>query len=457
MEPLCLDGPAKNGPALAGHYVQNRRAKVLRHVTNGPAQAGHDVQTRGAKERVKKCDVLAQSTQSSPRIPRIFFSAASAVSAVGGFFTGSDVLRHVTTVAVAAMLALSLVACRSKGGDEDEAATPAEVPTIVAEVAKVTRRTLADELVVRGTVAAVQNEDVKVSALVAGRVTLVSAAEGDSVREGQVIAELDRRPLEDQRRQTAAALDQAKAQVENARLNLQRNQQLFERGIAAGKEVEDAKTQMASAQAAVEQATAALSTADRNIERAQVRSPIAGQVVKRMVSVGEQVDGTAAQPIAEIANLDRVELAANVPSEQLSRIKIGQPVSVATDAYRGRAFVGSVLAIAPAVDPTTNAALVRMRIANADRRLRIGMFAQARVQLDQHANALVVPPPALVRDQRGTAVYVVSGDTAERTPVTVGLEQPDAVEILSGVEDGQTVLTSSVYGLGEKAKLAKSP
>ena len=355
------------------------------------------------------------------------------------------------------MLALSLVACRSKGGDEDEAATPAEVPTIVAEVAKVTRRTLADELVVRGTVAAVQNEDVRVSALVAGRVTLVSAAEGDSVREGQVIAELDRRPLEDQRRQTAAALDQAKAQVENARLNLQRNQQLFERGIAAGKEVEDAKTQMASAQAAVEQATAALSTADRNIERAQVRSPIAGQVVKRMVSVGEQVDGTAAQPIAEIANLDRVELAANVPSEQLSRIKIGQPVSVATDAYRGRAFVGSVLAIAPAVDPTTNAALVRIRIANADRGLRIGMFAQARVQLDQHANALIVPPPALVRDQRGTAVYVVSGDTAERTPVTVGLEQPDAVEILSGVEDGQTVLTSSVYGLGEKAKLAKSP
>ena len=383
MEPLFLDGSAK-----AGHYVQNRRAKVLRHVTT-------------------------------------------------------------------AMLVLSLVACGKKGGDEEEAAKPAEVPTIVADVAKVTRRTVADELVVRGTVAAVQNEDVKVSALVAGRVTLVSAAEGDTVREGQVIAELDRRPLEDQRRQAAAALDQAKAQVENARLNLQRNQQLFERGIAAGKEVEDAKTQMASAQAAVDQATAALSTADRNIERAQVRSPIAGQVVKRMVSVGEQVDGTAAQPIAEIANLDRVELAASVPSEQLSRIKVGQPVSVETDAYAGRTFAGSVLAIAPAVDPTTNAALVRMRIANADRLLRIGMFAQARVQIDEHPNALVVPPPALVRDQRGTAVYVLSGDTVQRTPVKVGLEQPDAVEILSGVEDGQTVLVSSVYGLGEKAKLAK--
>ena len=157
-------------------HCPSRRAQALRHVPNGPAKAGRYV---------------------------LFF------------------------------LLVAAVACGQKAGGEDETAEPAEVPTIVADVAKVTRRTVSDELVVRGTVAAVQNEDVKVSALVAGRVNVVSAAEGDTMREGQVIAELDRRPLEDQRRQAAAALDQAKAQVENARLNLQRNQQLFERGIAA--------------------------------------------------------------------------------------------------------------------------------------------------------------------------------------------------------------------------------
>ncbi len=351
-------------------------------------------------------------------------------------------------------LLLASVACKGKGGDEEP--KPADVPTIVAEVAKVTRRTLADELVVRGAIAALPNEDVKVSALVPGRVIAVMVGEGDSVTEGQVIAELDRRPLDDQRRQAAAAVDQAKAQVENARLNLQRTQQLFERGISAGKEVEDARKDMASAQAALDQANAALNTADRNIERVSVRAPIGGQVVKRMVSGGEQVDGTAAQPIVEIANLDRVELAANVPAEQLSRIRIGQPVTVATDAYAGRTFAGSVLAIAPAVDPATNAALVRIRITNGERLLKVGLFAEARVQLAQHVGALVVPPAAVVRDQRGAVVYVVSGDTAQRTAVTLGLEKPDAIEILSGVEEGQSVLTSSVYGLGEKAKLAKS-
>jgi len=346
-----------------------------------------------------------------------------------------------------------VIACGGKA--EDEEAKPPEVPTIVADTATVTRKTLVDEVVVRGTIAAVPNEDVKVSALVAGRVNAVTVAEGDTVRQGQVIAELDRQPLEDQRRQASAAVDQARAQLENARLNLQRNQQLFDRGIAAGKEVEDAKKDLASAQAALEQATASLNTATRNIERAAVHSPIAGQVVKRMVSVGEQVDGTAAQPIAEIANLDRVELAANVPAEYLSRVKVGLPATLSTDAYSGRTFPGTILAIAPAVDATTNAALARIRAANPGHALKVGMFAEAHIAVAEHANALVVPVSAIVREQGAAAAYVVTGDTAQRTEVKVGLEKPDVVEILSGLTEGQTILTSSVHGLGDKAKLAK--
>jgi membrane fusion protein, multidrug efflux system len=348
---------------------------------------------------------------------------------------------------------IGMSACGGKATEEET--EPAEVPTIVAETAPVTRKTLIDELVVRGTIAAIPNEDVKVSALVAGRVNAVAVAEGDSVRQGQVIAELDRQPLEDQRRQAAAGVDQAKAQVENARLALQRNQQLFERGIAAGKEVEDAKKEQAAAQAALEQANAALSIATRNVERAAVRAPITGQIVKRMVSVGEQVDGTAGQPIVEIANLDRVELAANVPADYLSRVRVGLTATIKSDAYPERDFPGSILAIAPAVDATTNAALARIRATNQGHALKVGMFAEAHVAVAEHANALVVPPSAIVRDQEGAAAYVLTGDTAQRTAVKVGLEQPDAVEILDGLSQGQTVLTSNVYGLGEKAKVTK--
>ena len=79
-----------------------------------------------------------------------------------------------------------------------------------------------------------------------------------------------------------------------------------------------------------------------------------------------------------------------------------------TDAYPGRTFSGTVLAISPAVDPATNAALARIRVMNGGGLLKVGLFAEARVQLGEHANALIIPPAALVRDQRGTAVYVLS-------------------------------------------------
>jgi RND family efflux transporter MFP subunit len=352
------------------------------------------------------------------------------------------------------VVALALPGC-AKPAQEEGAAV--DVPTIVAEVGAIARQDLVERLIVRGTITAVPNEDVRISALVPGRVMMLKVAEGDAVTAGQVVAEIDPRPLEDQKRQAAAAVAQSKAALENAKLNLERTDRLFKRGIAAGKEVEDARAQQAAAEAGVETALALLDTADRELSRAKVTSPIAGSVVKRLVSVGEQVDGTAAQPLLEVANLDVLELAANVPSEHLAAVHAGQAVEIVSDAYRDQTFPGRVIAIAPAVDPATNTALTRIAITNTGHLLKIGMYAQARVGIGERKGALTVPPSAIQKNEEGqTAVYVVTGDTAQRTVVTVGLETPDAVEILSGVSEGQAVLTSGVHGLGEKAKLGKA-
>ena len=358
-------------------------------------------------------------------------------------------LRAACSIGVVAALA---PAC-SRPATEEAAA---EVPTIVAGTGKVARQDVARILTLRGTIAARPNDDVRISALVSGRLIAVRAAEGDAVREGQIVAEIDSRPLEDQQRQAQATLAQAAAKLENARLNLPRTERLLERGIAAAKEVEDARTELAAAQAGVEEAQAALNTATLQVSRAKVASPISGIVVKRLVSVGEQVDGTAAQPILEVANIDEVELAANLPSEQLSRVRVGEQVTIVPDAYAGRAFPGTVIAIAPAIDAITNAALARIRVPNADHLLKIGMFAQARVVVEEHKGALVVPPSAVVRDESGqAALYVVTGESAERTAVTIGIETPEAAEVVSGVSDGQTILISAVHGLGEKVRLGR--
>ena len=344
------------------------------------------------------------------------------------------------------------MACGQSAGDEEIAST--DEPTITAEVGTVARRDLVEPLIVRGAVVAMPNQDVKIAALVAGRVDSLSVAEGDWVRSGQVVAEIDPRPFADQKRQAAAAVAQATAAVENARLNLERTERLFTRGIAAGKEVEDARSQRAAADAALEQAAAALETADRQLSRTHVTSPIAGQVVKRLVSVGEQVDGTAAEPIVEVANLDHVEIAAAVPAEHLGRVRVGQLADVSSDAYAGRSFEGEIIAIAPAVDSATNTALARIRLANPGRLLRIGMFVQAQIGVSERKGVLTVPPSAVSKGEAGAAVYVVSGSVATRTKVTLGLETAEAVEITSGLTEGQKVLTSAIHGLGERARLA---
>ncbi len=345
--------------------------------------------------------------------------------------------------------------CRKQAADEEIAS--ADVPTITAGVGQVTRRDLVETLLVRGSVIAIPNQDVKISAQVPGRVVAMNVAEGDYVKAGQVVSEIEIRPIEDQRRQAQAAVAQAKAALENARLNLTRTQHLFDRGIAAGKEVEDARTQMATAESGVEQAAAALDTADRQVARTRVASPIAGYVVKRLLNVGEQVDGTAAQPLVEVANLDQVEVAANIPAEYLGRVRAGLKAAASSDSYPDRAFDGVLIAIAPAIDPATNAATGRVRVANGDGALKVGMFAQVRIALEEKKGVLTVPPSAISKGEEESAVYVVAGDLATRTPVKLGLETPDATEILSGVKDGQKVLTSSVHGLGERARLAKTP
>ena len=330
----------------------------------------------------------------------------------------------------------------------------------VAEVTvtRVARADISATINVTGTIAALPNQDVRVSSLVPGRIARMFVAEGDPVQQGQVLARIEDRPFRDQLQQAEAGMEQAKANLENARLNWERNENLFQRGVAARKDLEDARTLVSVGEAGLHQAEATLALARLQLSRTDVRSPLAGTVIKRLVSVGEQVDGTAAQPLFEVANLSSVELFGNVPAIYLGKIRVGQVFPVATDAFPGKDFTGRVAAISPAVDPSTNVGLVRIRISNQAGLLRLGMFLTAKVPLETHANALVVPSQAVYRDEKGQPhVYRVQGNTAEAVPVQLGLETQDRVELLSGVQEGDTVILTGGYGLGEHAKIKIKP
>jgi membrane fusion protein (multidrug efflux system)/multidrug efflux system membrane fusion protein/cobalt-zinc-cadmium efflux system membrane fusion protein len=352
-------------------------------------------------------------------------------------------------------LALLLLASCSKKSAEGEAREKGAAQ-VVAEVTvtRVERADIQSTLSVTGTIAALPNQDVRVSSLVPGRVARMMVAEGDHVGEGQVLAKIDDRPFRDQVQQAQGTLDQAQANLANSSLSLERNEKLLERGIAARKDVEDARTQANVNKALLSQAEAALSLARLNLARTEVRSPLTGMVVKRLLSAGEQVDGTAAQPVFEVASTSEVELFGNVPALYLDKIRVGQALPIATDVFPGQGFQGHIVAISPAVDPSTNVGLVRIRIANRAGLLRLGMFLTAQLPLETHRNALVTALQAVYRDQDGNPeIYRVEGEKAEAVPVKLGLETKDRVELLAGAQEGETIILSGGYGLPAHARI----
>ncbi|HXJ16784.1 MAG TPA: efflux RND transporter periplasmic adaptor subunit [Candidatus Polarisedimenticolia bacterium] len=352
--------------------------------------------------------------------------------------------------AAAVLCALAIAGCSHHSGEEAGGETARADVTL----ARIARADISQTLTLTGTAAALPNQDVRVSALVPGRITELKVAEGDRVQSGEVVAKVDDRPYRDQLQQAEAESQRAKANSENAQLALARNEDLFQRGIAARKDLEDARTQASVAAAALRQAEAALELAQLQLGRAEVHSPLAGQVVKRFASVGEQVDGTAAQPIVEIAGLGQLEFLGNSPAMYLSKLRPGEAVDVTTEAVPGGKFAGHVVAISPAVDPATGVGLVRIRVPNSSGLLRLGMFLTADVPVETHTRALVVPPEAIYRDEAGRPrVFVVNGDSATAVPVELGIETKESIELLSGVQEGQTVILTGGYGLGDKANI----
>ena len=409
---------------------------------------------REESQRFAIGELGAESPLLAPELRRSFASLRMTARRLGGNINGRGMVPVMCWMILT--LALLLPSCSKKSAGDEDAGGDESAANVVAEitVTHVERSDIQSTLSVSGTISALPNQDVRVSSLVPGRVAHMLVAEGDHISEGQVLAKIDDRPVHDQVRQAQAAVDQARANVENAELSLQRNQKLLDRGIAAQKDFEDARTQATVNKALLNQAEAALSLAQLSLTRTDVRSPLTGMIVKRLLSAGEQVDGTAAQPIFEVANTAEVELYGNVPALYLDKIRVGQALSISTDAFPGKVFQSHIVAISPAVDPATNVGLVRIRIVNGGGRLRLGMFITAQVPTEIHRNALVAALQAVYRDSDGNPeIYRVEGEKAEAVPVTLGLETKDRVELLSGAHQGETIILGGGYGLPAHAKI----
>jgi HlyD family secretion protein len=185
---------------------------------------------------------------------------------------------------------------------------------------------------------------------------------------------------------------------------------------------------------------------------AALRSPLTGTVTRRTLNSGDMAD--PATPVLEVSDTRALNLLANLPGEDGVKVRRGMAVRVTAADLPGRSFMGRVVSVGQ-VDPQTNLLAVRISIANPTGRLKTGTFAMAEIILHTDPQAVVVPKQAVITRDGKPVVFVVGQDNvAHQKNVTLGAEQGSMVQVLLGVEPGQSVIRLGEYELEDGAKVS---
>lgn len=307
---------------------------------------------------------------------------------------------------------------------------------------------------------------------ISGRVKRLAVDISDHVKKGQVVCELDNDEYVQDVAQANADLAVARAnlaEAENALVianrELDRVKTLRKRGITSDAQFDTAKTNQLQKQAGCDVARAQVLRAESALESArirlsytQVRAEWAGDddervVAERFVDEGDTVSATTS--LLSIVRLNPLTGVIYITEKDYSRLTVGQPARLTTDAYKQEVFSGIISRIAPVFRTESRQARVEMAVTNPDERLKPGMFIRATIELDHKDNALIVPEAALTQRNSRYGVFVVDKDKeiALWKPVVVDIRQDDRASV-TGIDDGVLVVTLGQQMLADGSPVA---
>ena len=307
-------------------------------------------------------------------------------------------MRIVATI-FSFLAALTLVACsQSHGGDAPAVNT---IPIEIGHVRHVQEHEFAS---VSGTVTS-PGEPVEVSFLVSGKVIKVLPREGDFVKKGRLLAQID--PTDYRLGLEAASAQAGRAQVALNRSSdeYRRMKYLYEARSLAGNDFEKFKAAYLGDKQQVHLAVANEKIARKHLRDTSLYAPVSGYISRRSIEPGETA--SPGRPAFEIVKLDPVEINVGVPETDIHLVRVGQRATVTIPALPGKSFEGRVRVINVSADPTTRTYMTRIDVPNPDHILRIGMVAEARIEGATTVNLMTLPAQTILRDSQGaTIVYV---------------------------------------------------
>ncbi len=305
-------------------------------------------------------------------------------------------------------------------------------PTVV-KVTPVTYQTLPNKIDAVGTLKAL--DKVKITAEVAGKVAKIDFVPGASVKKGTVLIQLDDTIFK-------ADLKAAKADLVLSRLNYQRFENLAKRGLLAKQKSDEALADLEDKQASVD-------VKSTQLAKMSLQAPFDGLLGARLVSIGGYV--AVGQALVTIVDINNLLLQYQVPEKYLAQLKVGQPVSIKTNAYPTQHFAGKVSFISPMVDEETRTVLLQATIPNGDHRLRPGLFVKLKQQLGLAKKSLVIPEESLIPAIEGEHVFVVEKGKAVTKRIKTGLRHGRWVQVLSGLKASDVVVTAGHQKLKDGA------
>lgn len=333
------------------------------------------------------------------------------------------------------------VGTRAQGGTS-AGREPRATPVLVASVVQ---RDLPIDL--EGIGSAVPIQTVTVRSQVDGRIEKLFFREGQSVRRGDLLAQIDPRPFANMLQQAEGAHARDRATLESARANLERLEKLASARFVSTQEVQNQQALVAQTEAALQVDQAQIGAAQLNLDYARIRSPIDGVTGIRLIDPGNFVRAGDAGGIVIITQLDPIAVVFTLPQDDLPKVseQLARGVELGVDAYdrEGVTKLGSgrLTVIDNQVISATATIRLKAVLPNPERKLWPNLFVKARLHLEARRDALVVPTPAVQRGPRGPFVYVVKSDqTVEARPVEVELTVADTVLVRAGLAVGEQVV-----------------
>ncbi len=343
-------------------------------------------------------------------------------------------MKTILHVVAAALIAMGASGCGS-GESQGTTDKKSKEPVVPVEVAEVTTGDISAYF--NGTATVEAEQETEVVARVSGVVEEILVEEGDYVTAGEVLARLDDEKV-------SVQLERERAELLKQENNFNRNRNLHEKNLVSTEEFQQVKFEY-------ERQKAAFELAQLELRYTEIRTPISGVVAERLIKVGNMILGN--QAVFRVTGLDPLIAVLHVPEVHLESLKKGQKALLEVDALGEALFEGSVARISPVVDAATGTVKITVEVHDPTGRLRPGMFARVKIVYNVHRNTVMASKDAIISEDRESNVFVVRDSTVYRTAVVVGYENTSHVEILEGLQPGDTIVTTGKGSLKDSTKV----